>query len=72
MQHSFCLPGEIHHLFSTMSIWWVPREGKGGLQYRHEEGWLEALDSIIPPSRPSSKPLCLPLQDIYKIGGEWG
>merc|ERR1711948_239294 len=30
---------------------------------------LEALDSIIPPSRPSDKPLRLPLQDVYKIGG---
>jgi len=30
---------------------------------------LEALDSIIPPKRPSDKPLRLPLQDVYKIGG---
>jgi elongation factor 1-alpha len=30
---------------------------------------LEALDSIFPPSRPTSKPLRLPLQDVYKIGG---
>merc|ERR1712152_65120 len=30
---------------------------------------LEALDSIIPPSRPTDKPLGLPLQDVYKIGG---
>jgi len=30
---------------------------------------LEALDSIRPPKRPSSKPLRLPLQDVYKIGG---
>jgi len=30
---------------------------------------FEALDSIIPPTRPSSKPLRLPLQDVYKIGG---
>jgi len=30
---------------------------------------LEALDAIIPPSRPSDKPLRLPLQDVYKIGG---
>merc|ERR1711943_21249 len=29
---------------------------------------LEALDSIIPPTRPSDKPLRLPLQDVYKIG----
>jgi elongation factor 1-alpha len=30
---------------------------------------LEALDSIKPPKRPSDKPLRLPLQDVYKIGG---
>jgi len=30
---------------------------------------LEALDSILPPSRPTEKPLRLPLQDVYKIGG---
>jgi len=30
---------------------------------------VEALDSIIPPTRPSDKPLRLPLQDVYKIGG---
>jgi len=30
---------------------------------------VEALDSVIPPSRPSDKPLRLPLQDVYKIGG---
>jgi len=29
----------------------------------------EALDTIIPPERPVSKPLRLPLQDVYKIGG---
>jgi elongation factor 1-alpha len=30
---------------------------------------LEALDAIVPPSRPTDKPLRLPLQDVYKIGG---
>jgi elongation factor 1-alpha len=30
---------------------------------------LEALDSVKPPKRPSDKPLRLPLQDVYKIGG---
>jgi len=30
---------------------------------------FEALDSINPPERPVSKPLRLPLQDVYKIGG---
>merc|ERR1712003_248880 len=30
---------------------------------------FEALDAIIPPTRPDDKPLRLPLQDVYKIGG---
>uniref|UniRef100_A0A4W4EID3 Elongation factor 1-alpha n=1 Tax=Electrophorus electricus TaxID=8005 RepID=A0A4W4EID3_ELEEL len=30
---------------------------------------LEALDAIQPPTRPTDKPLRLPLQDVYKIGG---
>lgn len=30
---------------------------------------LEAIDAIEPPTRPSDKPLRLPLQDVYKIGG---
>ena len=30
---------------------------------------LEALDCILPPTRPTDKPLRLLLQDVYKIGG---
>jgi len=30
---------------------------------------LDALDMIVPPERPTTKPLRLPLQDVYKIGG---
>jgi len=30
---------------------------------------LEALDALKPPKRPTDKPLRLPLQDVYKIGG---
>jgi elongation factor 1-alpha len=30
---------------------------------------LQALDAVTPPTRPSDKPLRLPLQDVYKIGG---
>jgi elongation factor 1-alpha len=30
---------------------------------------IEALDAMIPPARPTDKPLRLPLQDVYKIGG---
>ena len=31
---------------------------------------FNALDSILPPKRPTDKPLRLPLQDVYKIGGK--
>jgi len=31
--------------------------------------FLEALDNIVPPTRPTDRPLRLPLQDVYKIGG---
>ncbi|XP_034044924.1 elongation factor 1-alpha, somatic form-like [Thalassophryne amazonica] len=30
---------------------------------------LEALDTMQPPARPTHKPLRLPLQDVFKIGG---
>ncbi|TIC48868.1 elongation factor [Wallemia mellicola] len=30
---------------------------------------IEAIDAIEPPTRPTDKPLRLPLQDVYKIGG---
>jgi len=30
---------------------------------------LDALDNILPPQRPTTLPLRLPLQDVYKIGG---
>ncbi|XP_064597730.1 elongation factor 1-alpha [Liolophura sinensis] len=30
---------------------------------------FNALDAILPPKRPTDKPLRLPLQDVYKIGG---
>ena len=40
------------------------REGKAsGMTF------LEALDAILPPERPTEKPLRLPIQDVYKIGG---
>merc|ERR1712110_919982 len=30
---------------------------------------INALDAILPPTRPTDKALRLPLQDVYKIGG---
>lgn len=58
-------------LFQPLQMSWF----KGWKIERKEGGatgttLLEALDSIMPPSRPTDKPLRLPLQDVYKIGGE--
>jgi len=46
----------------------LPEKGK---EQKTVEGktLLEALDSIEPPKRPTDRPLRLPLQDVYKIGG---
>ena len=30
---------------------------------------LETLDNVVPPERPTDKPLRIPIQDVYKIGG---
>ena len=30
---------------------------------------IEALDNVTPPKRPAEKPLRIPVQDVYKIGG---
>lgn len=30
---------------------------------------IEAIDKIAPPTRPVEKPLRLPINDVYKIGG---
>jgi elongation factor 1-alpha len=43
------------------------KETKGGKA--NGKTLLEAIDAIEPPSRPTDKPLRLPLQDVYKIGG---
>jgi len=64
---------------STNMTWWTaPSTGKAGATYKaavkggpevNATTLLEALDNIQPPSRPVDKPLRLPLQDVYKIGG---
>jgi elongation factor 1-alpha len=49
--------------------------GDNMLEKSTNMGWwkgptlLEALDSLKEPKRPSDKPLRIPLQDVYKIGG---
>ncbi|XP_059155903.1 elongation factor 1-alpha [Physella acuta] len=50
--------------------WAVERKDKDGKEEKVSgKTLINALDSIQPPSRPSDKPLRLPLQDVYKIGG---
>merc|ERR1712019_257801 len=43
--------------------------GKNNMPWYKGPTLLEALDALNPPKRPSDKPLRLPLQDVYKIGG---
>jgi len=51
---------------------WV---GDNMIEPSAEMGWykgmtlIDALDSLDAPKRPTDKPLRLPLQDVYKIGG---
>merc|ERR1712173_166695 len=55
---------------STNMPWykgWNKETKEGGKQ--SGKTLFEALDAIVPPTRPSDKPLRLPLQDVYKIGG---
>jgi len=52
--------------------WEITREipgRKGKEETKEGKTLLQALDVIIPPTRPTDKPLRLPLQDVYKIGG---
>ena len=60
------------------TIPFIPISGWNGdnmLERSTNTGWykgptlIEALDKIEPPKRPTEKPLRLPLQDVYKIGG---
>jgi len=68
---------------SEKMAWWTggygDKKGEKGWQKvdkvgsteKSAEGFtlLDALDAILPPSRPTEKALRLPLQDVYKIGG---
>eukprot|EP01092_Planopodium_desertum_P014677 TRINITY_DN74955_c0_g2_i1.p2 TRINITY_DN74955_c0_g2~~TRINITY_DN74955_c0_g2_i1.p2 ORF type:complete len:460 (+),score=158.39 TRINITY_DN74955_c0_g2_i1:160-1380(+) len=64
--------------YNETKIPFVPISGWTGdnmLEKSPNLGWykgptlLEALDAIEPPVRPVEKPLRIPLQDVYKIGG---
>jgi elongation factor 1-alpha len=64
--------------YNPETVPFVPISGWLGdnmLEKSSNLGWwkgptlLEALDNVTPPKRPIDKPLRLPLQDVYKIGG---
>jgi len=44
-------------------------ERSTNLQWYKGPTLIEALDAITEPKRPTEKPLRIPLQDVYKIGG---
>jgi len=51
---------------------WKVTKTEGGKDSKKEYSGttiMDALDNIDPPKRPTDKPLRLPLQDVYKIGG---
>jgi len=64
--------------YNPKDVPFVPISGWVGdnmLEKSTNMGWwkgptlLEALDAVKPPTRPVDKPLRIPLQDVYKIGG---
>merc|ERR1711983_24916 len=64
--------------YKPMKIPFVPISGWEGdnmLEKSTNMPWykgptlMDALDNVNPPKRPTDKPLRLPLQDVYKIGG---
>jgi elongation factor 1-alpha len=64
--------------YNPANIPFIPISGWHGdnmMERSANLGWykgptlIEALNAIIPPKRPTDKPLRLPLQDVYKIGG---
>merc|ERR1712113_1010331 len=49
--------------------WAIERKNKDKMEKVSGFTLFEALDNVMLPTRPSDKPLRLPLQDVYKIGG---
>merc|ERR1711872_133642 len=49
--------------------WWKKTKIERKSDKYEFETLLDCLDNIEPPTRPVDKPLRLPLQDVYKIGG---
>jgi elongation factor 1-alpha len=62
-------PEKIH--FIPISGWLGDNmlEPSTNLPWYHGETLISALDTVEAPKRPTDKPLRLPLQDVYKIGG---
>jgi len=54
---------------SEKTPWWTGAKVEVKEQKMTFMTLKEALDGIVPPDRPTGKPLRLPLQDVYKIGG---
>jgi len=54
---------------STNCPWYKGWEKEIGGNKSSGKTLLEAIDAIETPKRPTDKPLRLPLQDVYKIGG---
>ena len=54
---------------SANMTWFKGWTSKKGKKESSGTTLLNALDEIQPPTRPTGKPLRLPLQDVYKIGG---
>jgi len=54
---------------SSNMTWWKKSKIERKNDKYEFETLLDCLDNIEPPSRPVNKPLRLPLQDVYKIGG---
>jgi len=54
---------------SANMSWWKKSKIERKSDKYEFETLLDCLDNIEPPTRPVDKPLRLPLQDVYKIGG---
>merc|ERR1739844_821756 len=54
---------------SENMAWWKKTKIERKTGSYEFETLLDCLDNIDPPTRPVNKPLRLPLQDVYKIGG---
>lgn len=44
-------------------------DGKDNMPWYTGPSFLDALDNLVAPKKPTDKPLRLPIQDIYKITG---